>query len=189
MVVALGSGWSTYWDAVAPAVRAEQDLMRSALSAGVPVFGICFGAQQLSVTLGGSVSRAPVAEIGWYEISPVREGRRRAPSVLFEDRWMQWHYDAFSVPSGASVLAESGAGPQVFVHGRSVGVQFHPEATESIVVGWSDGEGTDELRAAGLDRASLVDETRRRMTSAARRCDTLVQWVLGVAGFAASTDV
>ena len=162
--------------------------MRAALESGVPVFGICFGAQQLATVLGGSVSRAPVAEIGWHAVSPVRESAGDAPSVLFEDRWMQWHYDAFTVPSGASVLAESGAGPQMFVHRGGIGVQFHPEATESIVAGWSEGEGADELRAAGIDPSVLADETRRRMSSAARRCDALVRWVRGTVGFAVPAD-
>lgn len=182
LIVSLGSGWSTYWDDVAPAVRAEQDLMRTAIAAGTPVFGICFGAQQLATVLGGTVARAPVAEIGWCTVRALPESASAAPAVLFEDRWMQWHYDSFTVPSGATVLAESPAGPQVFVHRGCVGVQFHPEATESIVAHWSSDEGADELTVQGIDPVELVAETREHIASARRRCDDLVRWVISVAG-------
>jgi len=183
LVVSLGSGWSAYWDDVADPVRAEQELMRAALDAGVPVFGICFGAQQLSTVLGGTVSRAPRAEIGWCTVDPALESGSGAPAVMFEGPWMQWHYDAFTVPSGATLLAQSDAGPQAFVHQRSVGLQFHPEATESIVAQWSRDEGADELTAAGTDVESLLDQTRAELGSARRRCDALVTWVLETAGF------
>ena len=186
MVVALGSGWSTYWDDVAPAVRAEQEVLRAALADGTPVFGVCFGAQQLATVLGGRVERASVPEIGWCEVAPVPETIGSAPPVLFEDRWLQWHYDAFSVPAGATVLARSDAGPQAFVHERNVGVQFHPEATESIVARWSSDEGAGELGAVGLDPVDLLVETRSRVESARRRCDDLVEWVLTVADLPAA---
>lgn len=188
MVVALGSGWSTYWDDVAPAVRAEQEVMRAALSTRTPVFGVCFGAQQLATVLGGRVERASVPEIGWCEVVPVPETVGSAPPVFFEDRWLQWHHDAFSVPAGATVLARSDAGPQAFVHEGSVGVQFHPEATESIVARWSSDDGVGELAAVGVDPVDLLIETRSRVGSAQRRCDDLVEWVLTAAGLPTSVD-
>lgn len=183
MVVSLGSSWSTYWPEFEGPVRAEQDLMRAAIEAGIPVFGICFGAQQLSTVLGGTVARAAAPEIGWCRIEPSVESAEVAPPVFFSEPWMQWHYDAFTVPSGATLLAQSPAGPQAFVHRGSVGLQFHPEATETIVAHWSRDEGADELLAVGTDTEILLDETRRRMRSARTRCDELVRWVLSTAGF------
>jgi GMP synthase-like glutamine amidotransferase len=56
LVVALGSGWSTYWDHVAEPVQAEQSLMQDALTRGIPILGVCFGGQQLSRALGGAVT-------------------------------------------------------------------------------------------------------------------------------------
>lgn len=183
MIVSMGSSWSTYWPEVEGPVRAEQDLMRAAIDAGIPVFGICFGAQQLSTVLGGTVTRAATPEIGWCRIEPSTETARVAPQVLFAEPWMQWHYDTFTVPSGATLLATSDVGPQVFVHRGSVGLQFHPEATETIVAHWSRDEGADELIAVGTDAGTLLDETRTRMQSARSRCDELVRWVLSTAGF------
>jgi GMP synthase-like glutamine amidotransferase len=91
---------------------------------------------------------------------------------------MQWHYDKFSVPPGATVLADSPVGPQAIVCGTSLGVQFHPEATESIVRHWSSGDGEGELIKQGINRAALLTETSATVVDAERRCDELVAWFL-----------
>lgn len=178
LVVAMGSGWSTYWDHVAEPVRAEQALLASAMQRGIPVLGICFGAQQLSVTLGGVVTKAQSTEIGWFFVENVPETSHLAPKSLTEGPWMQWHYDAFSVPAGATVLAQSPAGPQAMVCGRALGLQFHPEATESIVRTWSSGSGEEELTTNGLSIDEIMGATRANLDDAARRCDELVDWFL-----------
>lgn len=180
LVVAMGSGWSTYWDHVAEPVSAEQALLSTAMSRQIPVLGICFGAQQLAITLGGSVTKAQSPEIGWFFVENVPETASKAPSVLTEGPWMQWHYDRFSVPSGAVVLAQSPVGPQAMVCGRALGLQFHPEATESIVRMWSSGEGGDELAAISLSPEQLLHDTGHNLDDAQQRCDALVAWFLDV---------
>lgn len=178
LVVAMGSGWSTYWDQVAEPIRAEQALIAAAQAAEIPVLGICFGAQQLATVLGGSVTKAQSPEIGWFSVEKVPETADLAPDCLISGPWMQWHYDRFSVPAGATVLAASPVGPQAIVCGRSLGVQFHPEATETIVRLWSSGEGLEELRAQSLDATALAAETSSRVDDARRRCDELIEWFL-----------
>ncbi len=175
MVLSLGSGWSTYWDHVADPVHAEQELLRAAIGAGVGVFGVCFGAQQLATVLGGSVHRATQPEIGWHRVDPVGES---ADAAVIGGEWMQWHYDVVSLPPEVTVCAVSPVGPQVFVSGRSVGVQFHPEATETVVRGWSSGEGEAELAAVGLTAEALQADTTRRMAEMVARCEQLVEWSL-----------
>lgn len=178
LVVAMGSGWSTYWEDVAAPVRAEQALIAAAQGAGIPVLGICFGAQQLATVLGGRVTKAQSPEIGWFPVEKVPETANLAPDCLTSGPWMQWHYDRFSVPAGATVLAASPVGPQAIVCGRSLGVQFHPEATETIVRQWSSGEGAEELRAHSIDERQLALETSSRVDDARKRCDELVEWFL-----------
>ena len=175
LVVSLGSGWSTYWDHVADAVTAEQAVMRAAIDAGAGVIGICFGAQQLATVLGGSVQRASQPEIGWYPVEPVPGAAGRE---VAGGEWMQWHYDAVTLPADVEVHGVSPVGPQMFRSGRCVGVQFHPEATETIVRGWSSGEGVAELAAAGLTPEALQSDTSRRMAEMTSRCDRLVEWCL-----------
>lgn len=176
LVLSLGSSWSTYWDEVRAEVRAEQGFLARAIATDVPVLGVCFGAQQLATVLGGEVRRAPVTEIGWHRVDPVPETSGSAPECLTSGHWMQWHYDGFSVPSGATVLARSVAGPQAFRAGRNLGLQFHPEATESVVSHWLRGGGADEVRAAGLDEDALMADTRAHQGDAARRCEELMDW-------------
>ncbi len=178
MVVSMGSSWSTYWDSVQEPVQAEQQLLRRAIDSGCAVLGICFGAQQLSTVLGGRVTKAQSPEIGWHKVFPVAEAAHRVPDALCQGPWMQWHFDTFSVPSGATVLAESAVGPQAMVCGRTLGVQFHPEATESIVRRWSSGEGTEELETNGLSRSELLAQTTQNVDEAESRCDALVDWFL-----------
>lgn len=178
LVVAMGSSWSVYWDHVSEPVSAEQTLIAVAHASGIPVLGICFGAQQLATVLGGEVTNAQSPEIGWFSVQNVAETAHIAPDCLTDGRWMQWHYDKFSVPSGATVLADSPVAPQAIVCGRSLGLQFHPEATESIVRRWSSGEGADELNQQGIDASALLHETSDTVVDAERRCDELIAWFL-----------
>ena len=176
LVVALGSAWSTYWPDVADPVRAEQQFLAGAIGAGIGVLGICFGAQQLSTVLGGVVTKAQSHEIGWFSVEMTQESTEFAPFALAEGPWMQWHYDRFTVPEGAVCLATSPVGPQAFLAGRALGLQFHPEATEAIVGGWSSGTGGDELREAGIDRDLLMGRTRTESVGSRRRCNDIVDW-------------
>jgi GMP synthase-like glutamine amidotransferase len=178
LVVAMGSNWSTYWDHVSEPVLAEQQLLAEALHRGIGVLGICFGAQQLSVALGGQVSRAETPEIGWYQVFPVPEVAHLAPPSLTRGAWMQWHYDRFSAPAGATVLADSPVGPQAMVCGTALALQFHPEATESIVRLWTTGEGAEELSAINLRQDQLMLETTSHVQDSEQRCDELVEWFL-----------
>ena len=178
LVVAMGSNWSTYWDEVAGPIMSEQRLLADAVARGLGVLGICFGAQQLAIVLGGEVSRAKTHEIGWHQVFPVAESAADIPGSLTEGPWMQWHYDRFTVPSGATVLADSPVGPQAMVCNRALALQFHPEATESIVRLWMNEEGTAELDKVGLDRDQIVADTRANLDGAEKRCDDLIDWFL-----------
>ena len=178
LVVALGSGWSTYWDHVAEPVQAEQSLLNEAMARNIPVLGVCFGGQQLSQALGGVVTKAQSTEIGWFSVENMPEMAHIAPKVLFQGPWMQWHYDSFTVPSGATALAQSPAGPQAFVCGRALGLQFHPEATETIVKMWSSDDGVEELSSQGIDAEDLMAATRLHQSDSEERCDALIDWFL-----------
>lgn len=179
LVVSLGSSWSTYWPEFESQTAAERRFLLSAHGAGVPVLGICFGAQQLATALGGSVSRLHKHEIGWHHVDVVREAADADQlAEILAGQWFQWHYDGFSVPSGATALAHSAVSPQAFRAGRTLAVQFHPEATESIVRHWSSGDGEAELVEASIDRDQILSRTRQMMDEMRGRTDALVSWFL-----------
>ena len=108
--------------------------------AGIPILGICYGAQLLARQLGGVVSRTGSGEYGRTSLT------RTAPSALFAD-WPQngasdretdvWmsHADSITaVPAGFDATASS-PGAQIAALQDEVrriyGVQFHPEVVHT----------------------------------------------------------
>jgi GMP synthase-like glutamine amidotransferase len=155
LIVSLGSEFAAF-DDTKPFVPREAELMRRAVDADVPVLGLCFGGQMLARVVGGEVFRSDDSEIGWLPV------RTRDPELVPEGPWFQWHFDSFSLPEGAEVVAETDVGPQAFVWGRSLGLQFHPEVTLEIMDDWVRTY-RHELDADGVDPDELMDETRRRI--------------------------
>ena len=139
--------------------------MRRALDADTPVLGLCYGGQLLARVLGGEVFRSDEAEIGWLPV------RTTDPDLVSEGPWFQWHFDCFTLPPGARLIAESDVGPQAFVAGRSLGLQFHPEVTPEIMNDWVRVY-RHELDAEGVDPDAILAATAanaERNTSAAWR--------------------
>jgi GMP synthase-like glutamine amidotransferase len=165
LIVSLGSEFAAYDESV-PFVQRESRLLRHAVDADVPVLGLCFGGQLLARVLGGKVFRAPASEIGWLPV------RTSDPALVPEGPWFQWHFDTFSTPPGATLIAESDVGPQAFVAGRSLGLQFHPEVTPEIMHGWVDTY-RHELDAEGVDPDGLLEQTERSANESRR-----VSWQL-----------
>jgi GMP synthase (glutamine-hydrolysing) len=165
-------GTAHVWEAdLAPVLRSERELLRQAVDAGVPVFGICLGGQLLANAAGGFVHAAPESEIGWLEIVPT-DGAREDPifRVLEHATGVyQWHSDVFEPPVGASVLATSEAvANQAFrVDGAEAwGIQFHPETTPELWELWI-ARNPGEVKAAGVDvealRAAVYDGARESL--------------------------
>lgn len=169
-IVPMGAPWSVYDESTIGAwVLEEIGLLRRAHEAGVPVLGICFGGQALATALGGSVERAPGAEIGWYELD-VDE-----PGLVEAGPWFQWHHDRWTPPPGSRTIARTELAPsQAFVLGRSLGVQFHPELTGTQLQGWYDNGGRSYLDDHGIDADALLERTDREGEAAAARSRTLV---------------
>lgn len=171
VVVLLGSDWSVYWDSNALEVAAEADLVRTARGRGVPIFGICFGAQLISHALGGLVERAPRHEIGWYDVGQI------ADHEVLAGPWMQWHYDRFTAPQGMSTLAMNDVGVQAMYGGRTLATQFHPEVTPAIVQRWAT-VGARELDAVGIDPKHLCEITTEKVVERGDATARLVDWFL-----------
>ncbi len=139
-LVVLGGPMSAHQHDAFPHLPWEMQAIRRAIDAGMPVLGICLGAQLLSLACGGRVERGPVPEIGWYDVSPTAAAASDpvlAPLTRTQPIF-QWHEDVATVPDGAVHLASSAGCPnQAFRIGdRAYGFQFHLEVDEPLIERW-----------------------------------------------------
>jgi GMP synthase-like glutamine amidotransferase len=134
-------------------VDRELDWLRRADRVKVPILGICFGAQALAIALGGSIERARHPEIGWVSV------RSLLPEIVDRGPWFAWHEDVFVLPSVATEIARNAFGPQAFLAGPHLGVQFHPEVTPEVAEMWgARPSGVRWLTLAGLDLGRLMHD-------------------------------
>ena len=166
LIVSLGSEFPAFDDSV-PFIGRETQLIQQAASADVPFLGLCFGGQLMARVLGGRSFRADRSEIGWLPV------RTNDPELVGEGPWFQWHFDSFTLPPGARLIAETDVGPQAYVIGRSLGLQFHPEVSPEIMDAWV-GAYRHELDAEGVDPDALLEETRRRAATARANAERLL---------------
>jgi len=105
---------------------------------GIPVLGICYGAQLVAAQLGGRVARTGRGEYGRTRLTLASAGG--PPSVIFTkvppafDVWMS-HFDGISeAPPGFRATATSADAPVAALEDPSrgiYGVQFHPEVVHT----------------------------------------------------------
>jgi GMP synthase-like glutamine amidotransferase len=173
LLLLLGSEWSVYWEGNEKEVAAEADLVTTAMQRGVPIFGICYGAQLIAHALGGTVTRSHTPEVGWHVVSST------AYPDLLSGSWLQWHYDVFTLPSSLQSVAANDVGPQAMLGRRVFATQFHPEATLDIITRWSTGAGAVELSKLGIDAKHLCEMSVDQVASRAPATARLVDWFLG----------
>jgi GMP synthase-like glutamine amidotransferase len=130
MIIAMGGPMSVNDEIQLPWLKPEKQFIRDAVVRGVPVLGVCLGAQLIASAMGARIYRSPVQEIGWFPIQavPTPEGiyRFSQECVVFH-----WHGETFDLPEGAVRLAKSdGCENQAFQLKQNViGLQFHLETT------------------------------------------------------------
>jgi GMP synthase-like glutamine amidotransferase len=174
LVLSFGSTWSVtdadriWW------IGQEMRLLRDASDLGMPVLGICFGAQLLAKALGGDVRRARRPEIGW-----INAGTRDS-EVIPDTRWFAWHYDVFELPAAARLLAANLCSVQAYAAGHSMGVQFHPEVTPRMARDWAT-KGQHRLAAVGIDAMAMLEESAARAPSARAACGRLFDAFMALA--------
>ena len=110
---------------------------------GIPILGICYGAQLMAHALGGKVETAPVSEYGKTTVEVDQD------AVLFKNvsketiLWMS-HTDYISeAPEGFKVTAHTPVCPVAAMECKEKGfyaVQFHPEVMHSV-------QGTEIIEA------------------------------------------
>ncbi len=101
---------------------------------GIPVLGICYGAQLISHLLGGKVEHAETSEYGKREFTFVKDSPLSEGIPQTSVCWMS-HTDRVSaLPAGFEVLARTQSCPYTVFgeqNKKIYGVQFHPEVVHS----------------------------------------------------------
>ncbi|MDD7214878.1 MAG: glutamine-hydrolyzing GMP synthase [Clostridia bacterium] len=96
---------------------------------GIPVLGICYGAQLMAYTLGGKVEHAPSREYGKSDVTYF--GGKIFKDVDKQNVCWMSHTDYISVPpAGFEVIAKTETCPVAAMADEKrkfYGVQFHPE--------------------------------------------------------------
>ena len=149
-----------------PWLQRELRVLRTCARMGMPILGLCLGAQLLAAALGAPVTRAATPEIGWHPAWLTDAGREDPVLSVYEPRFVacQWHSWTFAVPPEATLLALSAACPQAFRHGRSVGVQFHPEVDEPTLSRWiADWRNDPDAVERGFDPVHAREDMAERL--------------------------
>jgi GMP synthase (glutamine-hydrolysing) len=175
-----------------PWLREEMRMIREAVGAGMPYWGVCLGGQLLAASLGGRVDRLGETEVGFPLIRLSESAGRdpvfgRLPGPLHA---FVWHDDAFSLPQGAVLLGGTPQAHQAFRIGdHAYGVQFHLEATVEMVSGWmrEESRASLERRLGPGAPERLLEELGRRQEEQALSDRILAEaWLDRVAGTGAA---
>ena len=119
--------------------RQAEILILQAVLHDRPVIGHCLGGQLMSRALGAEITASPQPEIGWqpieYSTDPlVNHWFGTNPTATI----MQWHYETFAVPTGATHLASSASCPnQAWCFGPHLAMQFHIEMDATKAHAWA----------------------------------------------------
>jgi GMP synthase-like glutamine amidotransferase len=159
----------------------EFEWLRQVDGMGIPVLGVCFGAQTLCIALGGKVVAAPYKEIGWTMVESVDS------AVVPAGPWLEFHEDQCLPPPQATILARNEVGVQAFSLGRHLAVQFHPEVDGAHLQRWIEGGARQEIMRVGQDPAALLSETIAQEPDARVRADILVDSAINQAKGAGGT--
>lgn len=126
-------------------------IQKFVIESGLPILGICYGMQALTLALGGKVDPSAHREYGPAEIQPL------VPGTMLDAISMVWmsHGDRITqVPDGFVPLAKSNSSPIAAMGDFSrkyFAVQFHPEVRHTP-------HGSELLRHFAVDIAGAVPD-------------------------------
>jgi len=145
-----------------PYIRDELAWLDQRINEGLPMLGICLGAQLIVRAAGGSVSASPLRELGWCPVFPTPETPADPLFSSFPKAGLsmfQWHGETFSLPSRSSLIATHPDVPsQAFRLGKAqYGMQFHFEVDAPLINQWIEA-GDSEQAHLGIEGINRLHE-------------------------------
>jgi GMP synthase-like glutamine amidotransferase len=168
-IIILGGPMNVYEEDRYPFLREEDLFIKEAIQRGKAVLGICLGAQLLAKALGAKVTKAPVKEIGWYDVTLTKAGSDDPLFSRFPKTFpvFQWHEDTFDIPAAGKLIASSNPIPhQAFRYGENAyGLQFHLEVTEQMIRDWMKAyeEEFNGSKTPLLPKLRILSETEKKV--------------------------
>jgi GMP synthase-like glutamine amidotransferase len=163
-LVILGGSFNINDEERYPFLRWEKTIIRTALKAGIPLWGISLGAELIAAAAGAEVYQGNIKEIGWLPVSITVEGQVDSIVGYLPERPMvfQWHTSGFELPKGATKLAYSSHyDTQAFRIGKNAyGLQFHLEVTPAIVERWLDDRSKELAQIPYVSPDKIRVDTR-----------------------------
>jgi GMP synthase-like glutamine amidotransferase len=166
-IVIMGGPMNVYEEDNYPFLKSEDLFIKEALQGRRSILGICLGAQLIAKALGATVFKAPVKEIGWYEVALTEEGFKDPLFFNLPKKFLvfQWHEDTFEIPRGGRLIATSNpVSHQAFRYGENAyGLQFHLEVTEKMVREWV------ESYEDGYAKTEILTQSEKKIGSYKKR--------------------
>lgn len=160
-----------------PWMQAEQQLIKNAHESGVPLIGICLGAQLIAHSLGGKVAPREKPAVGFYQTNVTVPGQTE--TIMSGVPWA--HPNLYScgqevaqVPAGAMVLASTtGTKVAAFRAGvRTYGFLFHFECDRAQVDALM-GASKDVMPGAGVTASEIAVQSDQLYSTFGRVADRL----------------
>jgi GMP synthase-like glutamine amidotransferase len=163
-------------------------LIRDAYAQDIPLLGHCLGGQLISKALGGVVSRNPVKEIGWGEVTVTNNDTARLwfganPSFSA----FHWHGETFTLPQGAThLLASAHCANQAYSIGKHLALQCHVEMTAEMIAAWCEVGGDEITASLGSPAVQSARQMQQQMASCLPQLQRVAhqlysRWIQGLA--------
>ena len=166
-VMSFGGSMHADHDDLHPWLADEKALLCELLERGMPLLGVCLGAQLLSEAAGGTASRGREPEIGWLEVGVTEAGFGDPLLGPLAPAFEAFEYHSYEcgVPEHATVLACTSVCAQAYRLGEAAwGIQFHAEVSAADVERWIGETRTDpDALGIGVDTEALREQTRLRL--------------------------
>lgn len=186
LLIGLGGPVSVYDAGQYPWISDELKLFERRLESGMPIVGICLGAQMLAHVLGARVYPGPIKELGWtpLRLTPAGAASAIAPLAPQFTSMLHWHGDTFDLPAGATLLASTPQiRQQIFEWGAHVlAFQCHPEVQAQDIEAWLIGHACELASTPGADARELRTDTWRLGPALAQQASQVFENWLGTVG-------